>query len=304
MLTHLSETDKEMFLKFSEDPEYVKVDEEGKILKKTISAGNGEKPVDGGKVECHYTGWTLDGNQFDSSRDRGTPFEFDLGRHNVITAWDKGVAQMTVNEEAELICHPDVAYGASGSGAAIPGHAVLRFNIQLLGFSWDDQDKPGDDKWAFVDEKKAAGNAAFKAGNTFTAIGLWNRANEVLYDLMEEGDDIPQAAELSAAVMNNIAAAYVRLQKWKLVLETADRVIESDPKNVKALRRQTAAFMKLGKHEEAVKSAEKTLTLDPENKPAATDLRKAQAVVQAAAAKKKAMYGKMFGGVTGFGAKA
>ncbi|KAG9396043.1 FKBP-type peptidyl-prolyl cis-trans isomerase [Carpediemonas membranifera] len=301
ILDKLSDLDKEQFQKYQEDPLYVQVDEEGLILKRTLSAGTQEHPVDGCKVECHYTGWTLDGKKFDSSKDRGQPFEFDLGRHSVIAAWDKGVASMCVGESVELICHPDVAYGANGSPPAIPPNAVLRFEIDLLGFNWDCDDKPGDDKWAFVDEMKNEGNVAFKAGKTYTAIGRWNRANEVLYDVMEEeGADIDRANSMSATVMNNIAAAYVRVQKWPLVISTCDKVIAIDGQNVKALRRMSTAYIKTKRLEDAKKILEKVLEVDPENALSKKDLAMVDGQIAAAEAKKRVMYSRMFSGVSGF----
>ena len=83
---------------------------------KTIVVGTGDKAEAGKTAVVHYTGWLLDGTKFDSSVDRGTPFEFQLGAGRVIKGWDEGVATMNIGGKVELIIPPDLAYGSSGAG--------------------------------------------------------------------------------------------------------------------------------------------------------------------------------------------
>ena len=99
---------------------------------KTIVAGTGDKAEAGKTVVVHYTGWLLDGTKFDSSVDRGTPFEFQLGAGRVIKGWDEGVATMNIGGKVELIIPPGLAYGATGAGGAIPANATLKFEIEFL----------------------------------------------------------------------------------------------------------------------------------------------------------------------------
>ncbi|MBK8988909.1 MAG: FKBP-type peptidyl-prolyl cis-trans isomerase [Chloroflexi bacterium] len=97
-----------------------------------IVEGTGAAPETGQTAVVHYTGWLEDGTQFDSSVDRGTPFEFVLGTGGVITGWDEGVATMRVGGKRQLIIPPDLGYGAAGSGSVIPPNATLIFEVELL----------------------------------------------------------------------------------------------------------------------------------------------------------------------------
>lgn len=95
--------------------------------------GTGAAPAAGQTMSVHYTGWLTDGTKFDSSVDRGTPFEFSLGRGQVIAGWDQGVAQMKVGGKAKLTIPPELGYGARGAGGVIPPNATLVFEVELLG---------------------------------------------------------------------------------------------------------------------------------------------------------------------------
>ncbi|KAM8850747.1 peptidyl-prolyl cis-trans isomerase FKBP1A-like [Spinachia spinachia] len=102
----------------------------------TIRPGDGRSyPKKGQKVSVHYVGTLTNGKKFDSSRDRGQAFKFNLGHGDVIRAWDEGVAQMSIGEVARLTCSPDYAYGAAGYPPIIPGNSTLIFEVELLGFS-------------------------------------------------------------------------------------------------------------------------------------------------------------------------
>ena len=97
-----------------------------------LKEGTGDEAKAGQTVEVHYTGWLKDGKKFDSSKDRGKPFEFSLGAGQVIKGWDEGVAGMKVGGKRKLIIPPDLAYGKRGRGL-IPADAELTFEVELLG---------------------------------------------------------------------------------------------------------------------------------------------------------------------------
>ncbi|HVX76235.1 MAG TPA: FKBP-type peptidyl-prolyl cis-trans isomerase [Bradyrhizobium sp.] len=98
--------------------------------------GTGPSPKPGQICVMHYTGWLYEngqkGKKFDSSVDRNEPFEFPIGKHQVIAGWDEGVATMKVGGKRTLIIPPALGYGARGAGGVIPPNATLIFDVQLL----------------------------------------------------------------------------------------------------------------------------------------------------------------------------
>ncbi len=101
-----------------------------------IKVGTGATPKTGQICVMHYTGWLYQNGQkgakFDSSVDRGQPFEFPIGQGRVIKGWDEGVASMKVGGKRTLIIPPDLGYGARGAGGSIPPHSTLIFEVELL----------------------------------------------------------------------------------------------------------------------------------------------------------------------------
>jgi len=99
----------------------------------TISPGDGKTfPQKGQKLQMHYCGTLENGQKFDSSRDRGQPFECKIGVGQVIRGWDEGVTQMSLGQRAKLTITPDYGYGAAGAGGVIPPNATLIFDVELI----------------------------------------------------------------------------------------------------------------------------------------------------------------------------
>ena len=98
----------------------------------TIKEGTGEGAKSGDKISVHYIGTLSNGTKFDSSRDRKTPFGFQLGAGAVIQGWDQGLIGMKVGEIRKLTIPPNLGYGQNGVPGAIPANAVLIFEVELL----------------------------------------------------------------------------------------------------------------------------------------------------------------------------
>lgn len=103
------------------------------LQSEVLQAGQGPQAQKGQIARVHYTGWLTDGTKFDSSLDRGEPFEFPLGAGHVIRGWDEGVAAMRVGDKVRLTIPPELGYGPRGAGGVIPPNATLIFEVELLG---------------------------------------------------------------------------------------------------------------------------------------------------------------------------
>ena len=101
-----------------------------------MKVGTGATPKTGQTCVMHYTGWLYEngqkGKKFDSSVDRGEPFEFPIGTRRVIAGWDEGVATMKVGGKRTLIIPPALGYGARGAGGVIPPNATLVFEVEFV----------------------------------------------------------------------------------------------------------------------------------------------------------------------------
>ena len=97
-----------------------------------VQEGTGPAISAGQVAQVHYTGWLVNGEQFDSSVG-GSPLEFPVGQARVIAGWDEGVAGMKVGGKRRLVIPPELGYGAQGYPGAIPPAATLVFDVELVG---------------------------------------------------------------------------------------------------------------------------------------------------------------------------
>ncbi|TFK66315.1 peptidyl-prolyl cis-trans isomerase [Pluteus cervinus] len=103
------------------------------VTVESLAPGDGATfPRKGDSVQIHYVGTLLDGSKFDSSRDRGEPFETQIGVGKVIKGWDEGVPQLSLGQKALLIVSPDFGYGSRGFPPVIPPNSTLRFEVELI----------------------------------------------------------------------------------------------------------------------------------------------------------------------------
>jgi len=104
-----------------------------KLKIEILKEGTGDRKTKAGDtVSVHYTGTLVDGTKFDSSVDRGTPFQFKLGAGMVIAGWDQGLLDMKVGEKRKLTIPASLGYGSRGAGGVIPPNATLVFETELM----------------------------------------------------------------------------------------------------------------------------------------------------------------------------
>lgn len=266
------------------------------MTKRVIQEGEGEeKPGDGYEVSVHYTGTFEDGKEFDSSHNRGSPFNFTLGTGSVIKGWDIALRTMKRNEIAEFSFPPELAYGETGSPPTIPPNSRLNFIIELMDWTVDgaDAQKPIykmtlEERLSKCQEKKSAGGNHFKEGKYDLAIRQYRDVMK-LAEISEFRDDgkvvelegqansqMPpeseqeksQREELKQMLLVgylNLALCYLKVKKLKECISNCDSALQLDPANVKAHFRKGLAFLQTKDYEKAIEQFDKVLELDPNN---------------------------------------
>jgi hypothetical protein len=182
----------------------INITEDGKVTKEILQEGTGAQPKKGDKVEVHYVG-TLqsDGSQFDSSRDRGEPFSFKIGK-GVIEGWSLGVPTMKVGELSRFVIDPQYGYGDAGSGEKIPGGATLVFEIELLRIVLSY--KRDEDALAAVNDLCGKAAGAFKTRDFSAALASYKEAHSILQSKWDARFD-----EVKVRVDRNLAIAHGKL---------------------------------------------------------------------------------------------
>lgn len=269
------------------------------MTKRIIQEGEGdEKPEDGYEVSVHYTGTFEDGKEFDSSHNRGSPFNFTVGTGSVIKGWDIALKTMKRNEIAEFGLPPELAYGERGSPPTIPPNSRLNFIIELMDWTVDgaddgDEQKPIyrmslEERLTKCQEKKSTGGNHFKDGKYDLAIRQYRDVMK-LAEISEFRDDgkvvelegqpdsqMPaetdqekaQREELQQMLLVsylNLALCYLKVKKLRDCIANCDSALTLDPNNVKAHFRKGLAYLPTKDYEKAIEQFDKVLELDPNN---------------------------------------
>ena len=277
--------------------------QDGGIMKEIYVEGDGPTPQNGDRVEAHYVGTLEDGTKFDSSRDRGDPFKFTIGKGQVIRGWDEGFATMKKGEKAMLTIRSEYGYGENGSPPKIPGGATLKFEVELLSFG----PKPKE-KWELTDEEKLAkGNELkadakemFKDKKFDDALSTYETALDYVQDLKEEA-----AKALVLSLRLNIAICGTKTKSYKKSVTQATKVLENEgPSNPKALYWRAVAQKKLANYKEAKKDIVAAIKLEPKNKAMRKEYDAIKKAMKDAKNKEKNAFGNMFSKVSMYTEKA
>lgn len=243
---------------------------DGGVLKEIIKIGEGEYPENSNQIHAHYVGKLMDGTVFDSSRDRNKEFTFKLGTGNVIKAWDIAFSTMQKGEQAILTCQAEYAYGESGSPPKIPPNATLQFEVELIDFKESEKEK-----WELTCKErmekavllKAKGTEEFKAGEYTAATTCYEEAIEFADDLYKPTEEeSAEGANLSTLLRLNVAMCCLKLSQWMKAIEITAKVLQAEPRNVKALYRRAVALMEVEQLTEAKKNLTLALEIEPTNR--------------------------------------
>lgn len=274
-------------------------------------AADGASPPHGADCTVHYEGFLLNGQKFDSSRDREEAFTFKLGVGQVIEGWDVAVAAMRPGEVSVFTCRADYAYGWEGKPPKIPVDATLRFEIELI--SWAPAVKPVSDmspaeKLAHGQKMREVGTPLLKAGEYEEAAASFEAAVEslsALHSMMSGSSVAPSAAGVEEATsalracLLNLAQCQLKLARWKPAVASCARVLAIDPDNVKATYRRGLAHTELMEYSAALTDLRAACLLDPKSSEVRNAYAKAKEGFDAHRQLEKQSYGGLFGGDCG-----
>lgn len=278
---------------------------DGGIMKKILEeAPEGARgpPPNGWEVHAHYTGTLAsDGSKFDSSKDRGKPFVFTIGKGQVIQGWDEGFQSMKVGERAILHLSSDYGYGAAGSPPKIPANAKLNFEVELLDFKEKEVEK-----WQMTDEQrlekatklKAEGTDLFKEKKFAEAAQKYTSAANYAVGEGIVGDDIPEAERpLFIASNSNAAMCFLKTKDYTEAIHACNQVLEIESEattNIKALFRRGTARMNMGLLKEAKADFMTAYNHDKTNKDIRKALQELKNKTEEQKKKEKAAFGGLF----------
>lgn len=233
----------------------------------------------------------MDGTKFDSSVDRGDPFQFTLGKGEVIKGWDSGVATMKRGEKSLFTIHPDYAYGSRGQGK-IPPNSTLKFEVELLDF----EDKPKS-KWDFNEEERRKEAEKFKSkGNEFVKSQKYKEAKveyEKGVDYLAD-DNSQEAKTLLYSLHLNLSLACTKLIELHKAMEHATKALDIDMHSSKAYFRRAQARAGLGDLEEAIEDMKLALENDPKNSEAEKEIAIYKNKLKVSKEKEKKTFANMF----------
>ncbi|KAK4473498.1 hypothetical protein MN116_002861 [Schistosoma mekongi] len=268
----------------------------GLVVIKTLVKGLGRetRPNHGDTVVINYKGWLEDGTLVDDVENA----KIVLGDGDVIHAFDLSVPLAEHKETFELITDARFAYGSRGRDPDIPSGAKLTYRIEIL--EVDDPpcyaNMPNSERLAIANQKKDRGNYYYRREEFAFAIDSYSKALKILQLPMPstqssgEKSDADFSTELindtKLKLENNLAAAQLKVEAFDAAIMSCDTVLQSDPRNIKALFRKGKvscvlfALLEMNEVDDAIPILQKVLTLAPGSQMASVELARARAVRQ------------------------
>ncbi|KAJ3042262.1 hypothetical protein HDV00_007629 [Rhizophlyctis rosea] len=274
-----------------DDDSFLNLVPDGKLKKKIIRKGHGEPILPKSTVSGYIH---PDGPIFDSSRERGSPFDFTIGGGQVIEGWERGIATMKIGEEADLICSPEYAYGEQGYKPTIPPNATLRFNVEVL--KADPPELPILERLAKAKRLKEEGNQLVKSGDYESAAKLYE--NGLQHIASSWGADPPEIIDINAlkvALNSNLALCTLKTKDFAVGIKACREGLEIEPSKVKLLFRLGQALAGLGQYADAIEALNTAMKYDPSDSLIPREIEKVRKTELTVKRKEKEMYSKMFG---------
>ncbi|KAJ3428946.1 fk506-binding protein [Anaeramoeba flamelloides] len=241
------------------------ISKDGGITKKITKEGTGKTPSPFSKVRVHYVGHTSKGIKFDSSRDRNEPFEFVVGKGQVIKGWDLGIPTMKIGEIAVLTIKPEYGYGSQSMGEKIPANSTLVFEVELISFD-DSKD------WRSIKEKsvvlKDNGNQEFQKNSYSSATSQYQNSLQLIDEIPIEqlGEEDKNEVNGLKTVLNlNLAMTLIMQNEERQALDHCDQALKIEPNNAKGIYRKAICQGNLIKYDDAIKTLQAGIKFHPNN---------------------------------------
>lgn len=220
-----------------------------------LENGNGVKAEQGKEATVDYTGYLVDGKEFDSSIKRNQPFSFTIGEGKVIKGWDEGVALMRVGDKFRFIIPPQLAYGEEGAGDVIPPNATLIFDVKLL---------------EIAEPKLALGDSLLI---TIFESGIDSAVNQYHYLKKNMSDEY----DFREPQLNMLGYLLLRNQMVKEAIEIFKLNAEAYPESANVYDSLAEGYLFDGNKKLAGENYQKSLELNPDNENAREMLNKLNA---------------------------
>ncbi|CAF0758062.1 unnamed protein product [Didymodactylos carnosus] len=294
----------------------------GGIWKEVIYAGVGQSPAQGSTVRVHYNAYfEFSDEPYDSTYIRRRPFEFRVGRSEVLPGLDYAVSNMQRRERSKFIISSDLLYGSVGCRPRIPANAWCIFVIELISYidctlvdelasmtmsakndSHDHTEEDGeqptydfDKRLKIVQTLRNMGNDEYEKINLEKAIRYYAKGKQFLLKTkLQNEDEEKQYQQMLLKLYLNSAQCYLKLKNFSRTIKNCQEALALDPNNVKALYRMSMSYRLLQQFDQAKQYLCKALNLEPNNYDIIDEFQRLERAVDNQKKNEQTFYYKMF----------